>query len=92
MDSEGQSASLGFGSNTRTFPNNATKARLEHVEALRSVNTGVQPNAPKQPAALEEGQAQPWRWSCEKCSDTSCEHRLFSQLMAAQQIPSKGNS
>lgn len=23
-----------------------------------------------------------WRWSCEKCSDPTCEHRLFSDLLA----------
>ncbi len=23
-----------------------------------------------------------WRWSCEKCSDPVCEHRLFSELVA----------
>jgi nicotinamide riboside kinase len=24
-----------------------------------------------------------WRWLCDKCSDASCEHRLFSDLQAA---------
>jgi len=24
-----------------------------------------------------------WRWLCDKCSDASCEHRLFSELQAA---------
>lgn len=24
-----------------------------------------------------------WRWLCEKCSDSDCEHRLFSDLQAA---------
>jgi len=23
-----------------------------------------------------------WRWNCEKCSDSDCEHRLFTKLMA----------
>jgi CO dehydrogenase nickel-insertion accessory protein CooC1 len=22
-----------------------------------------------------------WKWSCDKCSDSSCEHRLFSELV-----------
>lgn len=26
--------------------------------------------------------ARPWTWSCDKCSDPACEHRLFSELMA----------
>lgn len=24
----------------------------------------------------------PWQWSCEKCSDPACEHRLFQDLLA----------
>lgn len=28
----------------------------------------------------EEG-AGPWQWSCEKCSDPECEHRLFRRLL-----------
>jgi hypothetical protein len=27
-----------------------------------------------------------WRWSCEKCSDSDCEHRLFSELMASDSM------
>lgn len=27
-------------------------------------------------------EAGPWIWSCEKCSDPECEHRLFSRLRA----------
>lgn len=26
--------------------------------------------------------ATPWRWSCDKCSDPDCEHRLFAGLLA----------
>ena len=26
--------------------------------------------------------ARPWTWSCEKCSDPDCEHRLFSALLS----------
>jgi nicotinamide riboside kinase len=26
----------------------------------------------------------PWVWSCDKCSDPDCEHRLFSALLTAQ--------
>ncbi|MES2531270.1 MAG: ATP-binding protein [Pseudomonadota bacterium] len=25
-----------------------------------------------------------WRWSCDKCSDPACEHRLFSDLVASR--------
>jgi len=28
------------------------------------------------------GRATDWAWSCEKCSDPGCEHRLFSDLIA----------
>ena len=29
--------------------------------------------------------AKPWAWTCDKCSDPACEHRLFSDLLAARQ-------
>ena len=29
------------------------------------------------------GDARPWVWSCDKCSDPECEHRLFSALLTA---------
>lgn len=36
------------------------------------------------PEAVDRGQREretgPWIWSCEKCSDPECEHRLFSRL------------
>ncbi|RYF14617.1 MAG: ATPase [Comamonadaceae bacterium] len=36
------------------------------------------------PEAADRGQREretgPWIWSCEKCSDPECEHRLFSRL------------
>lgn len=28
-----------------------------------------------------KGDARPWAWNCEKCSDPACEHRLFSRLL-----------
>ena len=27
-----------------------------------------------------------WRWSCEKCSDSDCEHRLFSELITSDSM------
>jgi nicotinamide riboside kinase len=32
--------------------------------------------------APDEGARQPWVWSCEKCGDPECEHRLFTRLRA----------
>lgn len=40
---------------------------------------GVVPAAITASNAAREAQ-RPWVWACEKCSDPSCEHRLFSQL------------
>jgi hypothetical protein len=34
----------------------------------------------RRPAAPEGASA--WSWTCEKCSDPTCEHRLFSDLVA----------
>lgn len=30
------------------------------------------------------GAAEPWVWTCDKCSDPQCEHRLFRRLLAEQ--------
>ena len=30
--------------------------------------------------AAPAGNARPWKWTCEKCSDPQCEHRLFTGL------------
>ena len=29
----------------------------------------------------------PWVWACDKCSDSDCEHRLLSDLLASRQSP-----
>jgi nicotinamide riboside kinase len=30
------------------------------------------------------GESRPWVWSCDKCSDPECEHRLFTGLVAGR--------
>lgn len=45
--------------------------------------------------AREEAPAPPRRlrapaWNCERCSDPDCEHRLFTDLIAARQTPAAG--
>jgi nicotinamide riboside kinase len=48
--------------------------------ALRALEAaGVLPAGPAR-RALEEGARRPWPWTCEKCSDPECEHRLFTRL------------
>lgn len=32
-------------------------------------------------SSLAPAKAREWNWSCEKCSDPECEHRLFSRLL-----------
>lgn len=43
----------------------------------RAAQTADSPDLAR--AATPEGS---WRWSCEKCSDPACEHRLFTDLVA----------
>jgi hypothetical protein len=31
-------------------------------------------------AAASEGASRAWVWTCDKCSDPECEHRLFTSL------------
>ncbi len=37
-----------------------------------------------QDSAAADEAAAPWVWSCEKCSDPACEHRLFRRLLQAR--------
>jgi nicotinamide riboside kinase len=50
------------------------------------VSAGVLPAAAieREP---EAGGRRPWTWSCEKCSDPACEHRLFTQLQESRRSP-----
>lgn len=48
--------------------------RTEHALQLLLHRQGLLPDA-------EDGLTR-WQWSCEKCSDPACEHRLFSRLTA----------
>ena len=51
------------------------------ANAWRALNLAAMAEAPasRQPADdAKDG----WRWSCDKCSDPACEHRLFSDLLA----------
>ncbi len=44
-------------------------------ERLRNAMTSIAPPE-------REAQTRPWAWSCEKCSDPDCEHRLFTSMLA----------
>ena len=48
--------------------------------ALQTIlhHTKKAPNSPIKPSA--------WRWNCEKCSDSDCEHRHFSALMERDSV------
>lgn len=56
-----------------------TKARLDAALALLRPLLGM-------PAAQAAAPPTPtrWAWTCEKCSDPSCEHRLFQDLLASR--------
>jgi len=44
------------------------------AERLRNALAAIAP-------AEITNQRQPWTWSCEKCGDADCEHRLFTSMM-----------
>ena len=48
----------------------ANERRAQALQVIQRAN-GVVP----------ESTGTPWKWSCEKCSDSECEHRLFSALL-----------
>lgn len=51
---------------------------LRVQQALRAIGGALQrPLAPEDPAWTQGSRP----WSCEKCSDPACEHRLFTQLL-----------
>lgn len=51
------------------------------ANAWRALNLAAMAEAPASlPPAGDAKDG--WRWSCEKCSDPACEHRLFSDLLA----------
>ena len=39
----------------------------------------------KRSPAVREARRKPWVWTCDKCSDPVCEHRLLSDLLASRQ-------
>ena len=49
------------------------------ANAWNAINVAADADAGR-PAAPEGAPA--WSWTCEKCSDPACEHRLFSDLVA----------
>ena len=55
------------------------------ANAMKAINA-IQPAAlvnqsRAAPLILDAGDTVKWRWDCDKCSDSSCEHFLFSKLI-----------
>jgi len=48
-------------------------------ERLRNALVAIDSASPEDERA--NGSARRWTWSCDKCSDPECEHRLFSLLL-----------
>jgi nicotinamide riboside kinase len=46
-------------------------------ERLRNALAAIEASVPDENAKPER----PWTWSCDKCSDPDCEHRLFRRLL-----------
>jgi HTH-type transcriptional repressor of NAD biosynthesis genes len=53
-----------------TVYGNAPERRGQALQVIQRAN-GVVPTST----------GTPWKWTCEKCSDAECEHRLFSALL-----------
>jgi nicotinamide riboside kinase len=52
--------------------------RVKAMNAIFSIANHDQNTLGKDPETLKTGV---WAWSCEKCSDPACEHRLFTGLL-----------
>jgi nicotinamide riboside kinase len=50
-------------------------------ERLRNALAAIDSASPEDPRV--RAAARPWTWSCDKCSDPDCEHRLFTGLSAS---------
>ena len=51
------------------------------ANAWTALNLAAMAEAPASSPSGDPGK-DGWRWSCDKCSDPTCEHRLFSDLLA----------
>ncbi|MGJ7484522.1 AAA family ATPase [Variovorax sp. LT2P21] len=51
-------------------------------ERLASAWTALNLASDAEPAVSTGTAGEAWRWSCEKCSDPVCEHRLFTDLLS----------
>ena len=56
-----------------------TIAALKAIDAASADASTVHPSTAE--VNLSAGNQQKWRWECDKCGDSSCEHRLFSELL-----------
>lgn len=56
---------------------------LNAIDSIASSAGSTRTNALKSPENNVATAPQPWIWTCDKCSDPDCEHRLFRKLIAA---------
>lgn len=52
---------------------------LKAIDAAKGNSTATAPSIAQ--ANVHANVYVKWRWDCEKCGDSSCEHRLFSELI-----------
>jgi nicotinamide riboside kinase len=52
------------------------------ANAWNAINFSAEAAANASGRGLADAEQRPWFWPCDKCSDSSCEHRLFSDLVA----------
>lgn len=58
---------------------NALQAFKLHAQSSPNTTNSIAPRAETMPAT-EPKALKKWQWTCEKCSDPDCEHRLFTRL------------
>jgi nicotinamide riboside kinase len=51
------------------------------ASALAAIESLIPSARPAARAELRGAQAAPWNWSCDKCAEPECEHRLFTRLL-----------
>lgn len=69
-----------YGQGQQRLLNALQAVKVAGSESLDAVLADADTTTPKAMPAKRK----PWVWSCEKCSDPVCEHRLLSDLIASR--------
>lgn len=61
--------------------NLATKATSIAINSIANYGVNTAENSQKTPQIASRHNAETWVWTCDKCSDPACEHRLFTDRL-----------